>query len=271
MKNTIAAVLTTILVSGMAVLGFTAMAQATAEKPWICHPVEGKGETGYGWNLINPAKASIHIDEATGAGKHTRKDGTTDVYATVVNGEQICPGMPFPEPTETVEPTPTETETVGEPTPVIPTWSIPFGCNGNGSWYRVVADDTVAYDASWIERGRIVDFTFTANAGYTFAEGRGYIVSDDGMYASARGFIVIPRCGTVVTPEPDPTPEPEPKDNPVPVTETQHIYKCGKTIHLTVTRLAGKVIERERTVEHTSACDPKKDNPKTWTPKEEGL
>ena len=62
-------------------------------KPAVCHPVEGRGETGNGWNIISPDKASSHIDEDTGAGKHTRKDGRTDVYA--VDGK--CPGPEIPE------------------------------------------------------------------------------------------------------------------------------------------------------------------------------
>lgn len=61
----------------------------TPEKPWICHPVNGKGETGNGWNLINPNHASSHIDDQ-GNPKHTSNDGRVDTPA--VNGE--CPGSP---------------------------------------------------------------------------------------------------------------------------------------------------------------------------------
>ena len=55
----------------------------------ICHPVNGKGELGNGWNLISPDKHSSHIDEQ-GNGKHESNDGRTDVLA--VNGE--CPTPP---------------------------------------------------------------------------------------------------------------------------------------------------------------------------------
>lgn len=88
-------------------LGVGSVASATQnhDKPWICHPVEGNGETGYGWNLINPDEASKHIDEVTGEGKHTRKDGSTDVYADEAGH---CPGY-TPPPTETTTPTPSGT------------------------------------------------------------------------------------------------------------------------------------------------------------------
>lgn len=83
------------------VVGFVAPAQAgdntgkgRTDKPWICHPVEGKGETGTGWSLIAPAQASKHIDESTGAGFHTRRDGRTDVYAVGSRGNWTCPGAP---------------------------------------------------------------------------------------------------------------------------------------------------------------------------------
>jgi LPXTG-motif cell wall-anchored protein len=57
-------------------------------KKEVCHPVNGKGELGNGWNIIPPDQASSHIDEETGAGFHESKDGRTDVYA--VDGK--CPG-----------------------------------------------------------------------------------------------------------------------------------------------------------------------------------
>ena len=80
------------------VLGFVSPAQASGnsaqggndDKPWICHPVEGNGELGNGWNLIDPDKASRHIDEKTGKGMHTRKDGSTDRYAKKVDGKWVC-------------------------------------------------------------------------------------------------------------------------------------------------------------------------------------
>lgn len=63
---------------------------ANDDKPWICHPVEGNGELGNGWNLINPDQASRHIDEKTGKGMHTRKDGSTDRYAVKSGGKWVC-------------------------------------------------------------------------------------------------------------------------------------------------------------------------------------
>lgn len=56
------------------------------DKPWICHPVNGKGETGEGWNLINPSHYSSHIDDQ-GDPKHESQDGRVDTPA--VNG--ACP------------------------------------------------------------------------------------------------------------------------------------------------------------------------------------
>jgi hypothetical protein len=92
-------------------------ATKTDEKPWICHPVNGNGELGNGWNLINPNKASSHIDESLYPNgvywKHESKDGRHDVYAD----GQTCPG-PVVEPTDDPTPTPpvvTEPPVVNEP------------------------------------------------------------------------------------------------------------------------------------------------------------
>lgn len=87
----------------------------SGDKPWICHPVEGYGETGYGWNLIDPARASRHIDEATGQGFHTRKDESTDAYAVSAHGVWVCPGGPTTSST-TTQPTETTSTTTDEPT-----------------------------------------------------------------------------------------------------------------------------------------------------------
>lgn len=76
--------------------GATQATRGEDHKQSVCHPVEGRGETGNGWNIIPPDKASSHIDEETGDGKHTRKDGRTDVFA--VDGK--CPGPEIPEWTE---------------------------------------------------------------------------------------------------------------------------------------------------------------------------
>lgn len=102
------------IATGALIAGVTAApAFATRDhaKPRICHPVEGKGQTGTGWTLENPDEASKHIDEATGAGKHTRKDGRTDVYADAAG---LCPGVVVIVPTPTVAPDPTP-----DPTPTV--------------------------------------------------------------------------------------------------------------------------------------------------------
>ena len=69
-------------------------------KSWICHPVNGKGETGNGWNLINPDKASSHINEdAYPDGtywKHQSNDKARhDIYATPDGDGWACPGDPI--------------------------------------------------------------------------------------------------------------------------------------------------------------------------------
>ena len=91
-------------------------------KPWICHPVEGAGEAGDGWNLVDPSKDSSHIDEATGVGQHTRKDGSTDRCAVWNGAWWTCQGRPTSpttattsEPSETTS-EPTEATTATEPT-----------------------------------------------------------------------------------------------------------------------------------------------------------
>jgi hypothetical protein len=114
-----------LFVLGVVFAGSVALATPGPDhKEFVCHPVEGKGETGTGWNLIPPDKASSHIDE-NGNGKHTRKDGRTDAYQ--VNG--FCPGD---EPTETspTDPlttptTPATVPTETEPTATVPTETIP--------------------------------------------------------------------------------------------------------------------------------------------------
>lgn len=65
----------------------------SVEKPWICHPVNGAGELGNGWNLIDPDHASSHIDESKYPDgtywKHESNDGRHDMYAT---SDKTCPG-----------------------------------------------------------------------------------------------------------------------------------------------------------------------------------
>jgi hypothetical protein len=67
------------------------------EKPPVCHPVEGNGELGNGWNLISPDQASSHIDEALFPNgeywKHETSDGRHDMYSE--DGE-TCPDAEEP-------------------------------------------------------------------------------------------------------------------------------------------------------------------------------
>lgn len=76
-------------------------------KESVCHPVNGKGELGNGWNLIPPDKHSSHIDDE-GNGKHTSNDGRTDIIS--VDG--TCPDPdPGPQPDDVVQ----KRKVVGEP------------------------------------------------------------------------------------------------------------------------------------------------------------
>jgi hypothetical protein len=75
------------------------------EKPPVCHPVEGNGELGNGWNLISPDQASSHIDESLFPDgeywKHKTSDGRHDMYSedgeTCPDGEEPpeCPNGDF--------------------------------------------------------------------------------------------------------------------------------------------------------------------------------
>jgi hypothetical protein len=88
------------------------------DKPWICHPVEGHGENGSGWNVINPDEHSSHIDEKSGAGKHDRKDGRTDKYASGGKDCQYTPKPTHTKPTHHPKPTHTKPhQTKTYPTP----------------------------------------------------------------------------------------------------------------------------------------------------------
>lgn len=103
-----------VAIAGFMALRIPAHATQGNHQTWVCHPVNGNGETGYGWNLIKPDHASSHIDEALYPNghywKHETQDGRHDVYA--VDGH--CPGW-TPPTTETPTPTPTVTPTE-EPT-----------------------------------------------------------------------------------------------------------------------------------------------------------
>ena len=123
------ALLAVILIVGIILFIWAPRAGATQDhghnKQGVCHPVNGKGQNGHGWNYIEPDKASSHINEATGEGKHVTRDGRTDSYAvgescpTNDSGEEVTP-TESPEPSippvieETDGPTEAPTETPGE-------------------------------------------------------------------------------------------------------------------------------------------------------------
>jgi hypothetical protein len=101
-----------------------ATAEATQSKPWICHPVNGAGETKTGWDLIDPADPSVHMDEngtpddlSDDVGVHSSSDGRTDVYAT----SGACPGGGYPSPSasQTLSSTPSITPSSATVTPSV--------------------------------------------------------------------------------------------------------------------------------------------------------
>jgi hypothetical protein len=85
-----------------------------SDKPWICHPVKGHGESGKGYNVIRPDENSSHIDEKSGKGKHEGRNGKTDSYAKKSGDSYKC---------ETSRPThkPTHTKPTHKPTHTKPT------------------------------------------------------------------------------------------------------------------------------------------------------
>jgi hypothetical protein len=89
----LAAVGALVMSSGLALMVTATPANAEAG-PSVCHPVNGKGELGNGWDLIGPDHASSHIDESLYPDghywKHEAKDGRHDIYAV----EGACPGEP---------------------------------------------------------------------------------------------------------------------------------------------------------------------------------
>jgi Ca2+-binding RTX toxin-like protein len=107
-------------------------------KRYVCHPVNGNGNQGNGWNLIKPAAASSHIDESLYPDghywKHTSRDGRHDVYAD----GQTCPGgtqPPSPCPSVTV----TATVTI---TPAAKTQTTPTSCPTATTTVTVTATPT---------------------------------------------------------------------------------------------------------------------------------
>jgi hypothetical protein len=116
-------ILTTAVAVVVIIGGFLLVAQHAQanDKPAVCHPVNGKGELGNGWDLISPDKASSHINEALYPNghywKHEAKDGRHDEYA--VNGKCGMLPTPTPDPIPSIRPSPSVTPTV-TPTPTTP-------------------------------------------------------------------------------------------------------------------------------------------------------
>lgn len=126
LRAAVAIVAVLALVAAALAVAAAARAGGTHSKPWVCHPVEGKGETKTGWVLIRPDRASVHIDESLWPSgrywKHETRDGRHDVYAV----QGTCPGGPTatPTPTDPTAPPPTDKPTCpATPTapPVTPT------------------------------------------------------------------------------------------------------------------------------------------------------
>lgn len=200
-----------VMSSGVALMVAATPANAVAEKPSICHPVNGKGELGNGWDLISPDKASSHIDEALFPNgeywKHESKDGLRhDMYA--VNG--TCPGEPIPS-----EECPQGTDRAGQ--------EVPDGqdseefCNDDEEQPLVAtatatpntptcANNVPSYtksgtniEAAWKESaapafGATITVTATAVKGAEFAGGASTKAIEVTFPAAATG------CGTVVNP-----------------------------------------------------------------------
>ena len=81
---------------GIGLAGPASATKGPDHKQSICHPVNGAGELGNGWNLIPPDKASSHIDESLYPNghywKHEAKDGRHDIFST----DGTCPSSPDP-------------------------------------------------------------------------------------------------------------------------------------------------------------------------------
>lgn len=134
-----------VMSSGVVLMATTTSANA-AQGPSVCHPVNGAGELGNGWNLIPPDHASSHIDESLYPDgeywKHQTKDGRHDVYA---DAENQCPG-------DIVE-------------PVVATASVSFtdpSCdNGNVASFST-SGENVEFDDPTATAGQHITVTATA-------------------------------------------------------------------------------------------------------------
>jgi hypothetical protein len=122
----------------------------------VCHPVNGAGQTGNGWNLIGPDHASTHIDESLYPDgtywKHESNDGRHDVYASE---DGKCPGAPVVEPDVAT----------ASATPIQPT------CENPDGGYTLHTENATFTDTPAAVPGQTVHLTATANSGAEFAGG----------------------------------------------------------------------------------------------------
>jgi hypothetical protein len=174
---TFLAALGALVMSSGVVLMATATSANAAQGPSVCHPVNGNGELGNGWNLIPPDHASSHIDESLYPDgeywKHESKDGRHDVYA---DEEGNCPG-----------------DIVA---PIVATASVTFtdpSCdNGNVASYST-SGENVEFDHPAAVAGQPITVTATATGDAEF-EGGGTTATFDHTFTAAED------CSTVTPP-----------------------------------------------------------------------
>ncbi len=183
-----------VMSSGAALMVSASPATAGGEdKPAICHPVNGKGETKTGWNIISPDKASSHIDESQYPNghywKHESKDGRHDEYA--VNGSCPSPEVPPVDPT-VINPQISYTDpNCDHPDQASYTLTVDDLDNIDAALTKVVTGSPVA--------GGSVQVTVSPKDGFVFEGGQESIAFPEHTFSNAVNCeIVVPP--TVVTP-----------------------------------------------------------------------
>lgn len=175
-----------VMSSGVVLMATTTSANA-AQGPSICHPVNGNGELGNGWNLISPDHASSHIDESLYPDghywKHESKDGRHDVYA---DEEGNCPG-------DIVDVPDVATASV--------TFTDPSCDNGNVASFST-SGENVTFDDPTATPGEEITVTATADDDAEFDGG-------DSQMTFSHTFTAAEDCSTVTPPVVSP-----PKVNP---------------------------------------------------------
>lgn len=151
---------------------FIAQHAQANDKPAVCHPVNGKGELGNGWNLISPNKASSHINEALYPNghywKHESKDGRHDEYA--VDGRCGMLPRPTPDPIPSIVPTPTSTPKTPVSIVVTPQYIHHVTCLPKYS-DNITIVANAGYTGTVKDNGDYDTLTFTANTGYVLDNG----------------------------------------------------------------------------------------------------